>query len=340
MASVPERQRATWSRVVLSASHSRGLVAPAESLEATSRSSAPRPRRRGASLLCHSGWLADGATCPASSISAALISSGVDAEEVGTSSTGPSSADARPAPPAEHLEHQATNASRIHLIVCALQTTTHPALILCEAPRDARRHRRIPATQESESPANDRNPRLIPPSPQAPRPACHAGGRGFESRRSRLETPLQISNFCCRSRHQSGVLWSIRGPSLRRKVPANRVFRSPLVRRSHKHNQVIGRVTAGWPRRWLRVAGRRSRRRPHRALAVGVVSCRRDVRQLIRPEDKQERILLRHASRFVGRANSCSLLKLFFSSCLIRSRVTSKVRPSSSSVAGWPPSSP
>jgi hypothetical protein len=34
-----------------------------------------------------------------------------------------------------------------------------------------------------------------------------------------------------------------------------RIFGSPLVRRSHKHNQVIGQVTAGWPRRllWLSV---------------------------------------------------------------------------------------
>jgi hypothetical protein len=46
-------------------------------------------------------------------------------------------------------------------------------------------------------------------------------------------------------------LWSARGPRRSRKLPANRIFGSPLVRRSHKHNQVIGQVTAGSPRRWL-----------------------------------------------------------------------------------------
>ena len=32
------------------------------------------------------------------------------------------------------------------------------------------------------------NPRPLPLSPEVPRPACHAGGRGFESRRSRSQS--------------------------------------------------------------------------------------------------------------------------------------------------------
>ena len=58
------------------------------------------------------------------------------------------------------------------------------ALIPQEVAGGSRRHPRIPATPGAERPAHAMNPRRSPPSPQTPRPACHAGGRGFESRRS------------------------------------------------------------------------------------------------------------------------------------------------------------
>ncbi len=72
-----------------------------------------------------------------------------------------------------------------HPVAFATKATTYPALIPQEVAGSSRPLPAIPATAESERPAHDANPRLSPLSPQAPRPACHAGGRGFESRRSR-----------------------------------------------------------------------------------------------------------------------------------------------------------
>ena len=67
----------------------------------------------------------------------------------------------------------------------SVKTTAQPALIPPEVAGSSRCYPAIPATPVSKDPAHGGNPRLSPLSPQAPRPACHAGGRGFESRRSR-----------------------------------------------------------------------------------------------------------------------------------------------------------
>jgi hypothetical protein len=66
-----------------------------------------------------------------------------------------------------------------------VETTPHPAQIPHEVAGNARPHPLIPATLGRKALLTPRHPRLSPLRPEAPRPACHAGGRGFESRRSR-----------------------------------------------------------------------------------------------------------------------------------------------------------
>jgi hypothetical protein len=79
-------------------------------------------------------------------------------------------------------------ASRAHPAAFSSWTTKHPALIPQEAAASSRLHPPIPVSPGSESPAHAGNPRLSPLRPEVPRPACHAGGRGFESRRSRKKS--------------------------------------------------------------------------------------------------------------------------------------------------------
>jgi hypothetical protein len=75
---------------------------------------------------------------------------------------------------------KATAASRPYPVAFSTRTTPHPALIPHDVAGSSRPRPPTPATPESEKPGHSGNPRQSPLSPQAPRPACHAGGRGFE----------------------------------------------------------------------------------------------------------------------------------------------------------------
>src|SRR5947199_6596542 len=57
------------------------------------------------------------------------------------------------------------------------------------------------ATTYSKVPANGCIPNNSSPGVVVPNSACHAGGRGFESRRSRKKD-LQTGNLCCPTRRR------------------------------------------------------------------------------------------------------------------------------------------
>ena len=85
-----------------------------------------------------------------------------------------------------------------HLPTFPTKPTPHPAQIPQEVAGGSRLRPVIPARPQAKRPAREGNPRLLPLSPKTPRPACLAGGRGFESRRS-CKNILPIGIFCCRA---------------------------------------------------------------------------------------------------------------------------------------------
>jgi hypothetical protein len=129
------------------------------------------------------------------------------------------------------LRSKARVGSRGEPALVATWATTHPALIPHEAAGSSRKRPPIPATPVSKRPALSANPRLSPLSPEAPRPACHAGGRGFESRRSRLSKYLETSTFRLLVRRGTHDIGQQTGSTRTRgrrlvahKLPANELF--------------------------------------------------------------------------------------------------------------------
>jgi hypothetical protein len=66
--------------------------------------------------------------------------------------------------------------------------------------------------------------------------ACHAGGRGFESRRSRRLKCLQISTSCCQKRRGAKPRGPNPWPKRFAKRPANGALRPRVCSRSHDLN--------------------------------------------------------------------------------------------------------
>ncbi len=115
-----------------------------------------------------------------------------------------------PTPPHGQSWPKGGCASSAQIPSFAVEATKHPALVPQEGTGSSRLHPRIHATSGLENPALARESPPTPARPEVPRPACHAGGCGFESRRCRVSKCLQKGTLCCRLRRT----FSPRGPNV------------------------------------------------------------------------------------------------------------------------------
>ena len=103
--------------------------------------------------------------------------------------------------------------------------------------------------QQAKEPATEAVLRRSSPSVAVPDAACHAGGRGFESRRSRLSKPLltQAITFRIAQNRLGGVARR----RLARERPASRVMRRASSRGSTSYRSTT-HLPGGWPTRLRR----------------------------------------------------------------------------------------
>ena len=132
--------------------------------------------------------------------------------------------------------------------------TTYPTHIPQESAGRSRRRPMFPASHGGESPADVANPRPLPLRPEPPRPACHAGGRGFESRRSRLVCPVADAGSRRLSRTRGSVAvahtWPIGARSYAEvgKDQDRRELLDPSTRSHLRHRSVGSRWSQAAPR--------------------------------------------------------------------------------------------
>jgi hypothetical protein len=149
--------------------------------------------------------------------------------------------------------------------------------------------------------------------------ACHAGGRGFESRRSRFLKCLQIGTLRCPIRIETSLRGPIAARCLCSKMPGNWHFATELVIRWHKQNRVSGLSPAGSlpsqtnarcsiepgttrslarsgtasrsQRLIRRLSPRRDSRKPRWPLSTGATALRRSLTGLFRAPCAMRRVL-------------------------------------------------
>jgi hypothetical protein len=158
-----------------------------------------------------------------------------------------------------------------------LRQQSDPAYIPQEVGGNPRWRAAIPARRRSKRPAHGENPRPFPASPATPRPSCHAGGRGFESRRSRKRPANRLVLLRVKTQETAGCSSSRAHPA---PGIAGQSRLHPLIPARGMTSQLAGRLGAAAcrPSRFPAVASNVQRpsaclpRRFRAGLSVGTTS--------------------------------------------------------------------